>query len=469
MTKKIFYIDSISFFDFPLFSLHVDRKGKKKPFKGRFYVVKCLMPIENTLTEVAIVITAAFAGGILLEKFKQPALLGYILAGVILGPSLFGFIESRENVTFLAELGVLMLLFVIGLELSLRSFVKIWPISVGCLFFQVVGGLAIAFPLAHLFNWPLNLALLLAFVFALSSTAVAVKMLEAIGELKTETGRLTIGVLVAQDLAIVPMILIIRGLAPEYSVDMTIMLLKVFISVGLLVVLVWYLSRRERIQLPFLRMAVGHTDLSPLMGLTFCFGASAIAGLSGLSAAYGAFLAGLILGNSNKRQIIVDRMTPIFSVLMMIFFLSIGLLLDLSFIWENLGKVLMILIFITLGKTALNISILHLLRQSWSHSFLSGVVLAELGEFSFLLTTVGKDVGIVDSYGSNLIISLTVLSLALSPIWLTTARRLHDLAPKRTATLSHILNLIYEKEVLFIKRVYKSCKEKLARYAKLSD
>jgi CPA2 family monovalent cation:H+ antiporter-2 len=421
------------------------------------------MCIENTLTEIAIVITAALLCGILLEKIKQPAILGYILAGVILGPSLFALIKNRAIVSELAELGVLMLLFVVGMELNVRSFVKIWPISVGCIALQVVGGLAIAFPLAHLFHWPLNLTLLLAFVFALSSTAVAVKMLDSIGELKTETGRLTIGVLVAQDLAIVPMILIIRGLQPTGCIDLSIVFVQILVSVGLLALLVWYLSRRERITIPFLRLAAGHADLTPLMGLTFCFGAATIAGLSNLSAPYGAFLAGLVLGSSQKRQVLIERMTPIYSVLMMVFFLSIGLLLDLNFIFHNLGKVMMILLFITIGKTALNISILHLLRQPWTMSFLSGLLLAQLGEFSFLLATVGQEAGVVDEYGNNLIVSLTVLSLALSPIWLTTARRIHDLAPRRTISLPKLLNLLYGREVSLIRRLWARCKETVTR------
>ena len=121
----------------------------------------------------------------------------------------------------------------------------------------------------------------------------------------------------------------------------------------------------------------------------------------------------------------------------------------------------MILLFITIGKTALNISILHLLRQPWTMSFLSGVVLAQLGEFSFLLATVGEDVGIVNEYGNNLIVSLTVLSLALSPLWLRLAKRLHDLAPKRRITLSHLLNLLYGREVSLLRRLY----EKISRRA----
>src|SRR3990167_3090412 len=265
------------------------------------------MHIETSLRDIAVVVTAALAGGIILERLKQPSILGYILAGVLLGPSCIGFIENQEAVHGLAELGVLMLLFVVGMELSLRPFVKIWTISVGCIVLQIIGGLAIAFPLAHFFHWPLNLTLLLAFVFALSSTAVAVKMLDTIGELKTGTGRITIGILVAQDLSIVPMILIIRGLQPGAEVNLTLMMVKIIISVGLLAALVCYLSRKERLRLPFLTQVAGNVDLTPLMGLTFCFGASAVAGLSGISAAYGAFLAGLAMGNSHERQVFIDR------------------------------------------------------------------------------------------------------------------------------------------------------------------
>ncbi|HBG34027.1 MAG TPA: cation/H(+) antiporter [Holosporales bacterium] len=427
------------------------------------------MHIDSSLTFIAIVITAALAGGIILERLKQPAILGYILAGVLLGPSCVGFIKNQKDVYDFAELGVLMLLFVVGMELSIRNFVKTWTISVGCVALQIVGGLAIAFPLAHFFHWPLNLALLLAFVFALSSTAVAVKMLDTIGELRTGTGRITIGILVAQDLAIVPMILIIRGLQPGAEFHVTLMMVKIIISVGLLTVLVWYLSRKERLRLPFLRQVTGNVDLTPLMGLTFCFGASAVAGLSGLSAAYGAFLAGLVMGNSHERQVFIEKMTPIYSVLIMIFFLSIGLLLDLHFLWQNIGKILMILLFITVGKTALNISILHLLRQPWTLSFLSGVVLGQLGEFSFLLATVGEEVGIVTQYGTNLIVSLTVLSLTLSPIWLAVAKRLHDLAPRRTISLSNLLNLLYGREFNFFQRYYKKIKKENSHRANLPD
>lgn len=421
---------------------------------------KVAMHIEATLIEIAIVVSAALGFGILLERFKQPALLGYILAGVILGPSLLGLVNERESVSILAELGVLMLLFVVGMELSLRMFIKVWHVALGCVALQTAGGLALTITLGHFYDWSLPIIILLACVFALSSTAVAVKMLEGIDELRTNLGRIAIGVLIAQDLAIVPMILVIRGLgAADEGVNFALIFAKVIFSVGLLVGLVLYLSRKERLKLPFMRLVLNNHDLTPLMGIGFCFGFAALAGLVGLSSAYGAFLAGLILGNSNERHVMFEKMSPIYSVLMMVFFLSIGLLMDLHYIWDNITTIFIILTFITIGKSALNISILHMLKQPWTISFSSGVILAQLGEFSFLLLSVGDDVGIVDEEGAKLIISLTALSLAFSPLWKTIARRLHDRALRPTASLAKTIDVACGKEITKVKDIVTKFKE----------
>lgn len=418
------------------------------------------MVIESTLTEIAIVVTAALGCGIFLERLKQPAILGYILAGVILGPSLLGLVNEREIVSLLAELGVLMLLFVLGMELSVRSFVKMWPLAVGCVILQTVGGLALTITLGYLFQWSTNLIILLACVFALSSTAVAVKILEGADELKTNAGKLAIAVLIAQDLAIVPMMLIIRGLSEEEGINVGVILAKVIFSIGFLAGLVWYLSRKERLKLPFFRVVINNQDLTPLMGLTFCFGAAALAGLLGLSAAYGAFLAGLVLGNSNERNLMLEKMTPIYSVLMMVFFLSIGLLMDLQFIGDNFMKMMILMLFITVGKSALNISILHMLKQPWTLSFTAGVVLGQLGEFSFLLAALGTEVGIVDTYASKLIVSLTALSLIFSPLWMTIARRIHDTTLRSNASLTRVCQVIFGHELRLLKALSQKFKRK---------
>ena len=403
------------------------------------------------LTEIALVVAATLACGLLFERFKQPAVLGYILAGIILGPSVLGLVHDRAAVEALAELGILMLLFLVGMELDLRAFKQVWFVSLLTTLFQLGISLAVFLGLGKIFNMPTGLAIVLACALALSSTAVAIKMLENINEVETPTGRLTIGVLIAQDLAIVPMILILKGMTGDGVSPLV--FVKVGLAVSILAVLIWYLSRRKRLHLPFVHLIADNEDLTPLAGLLFCFGMAVLAGVLGLSAAYGAFLGGLILGNTTQRRTMTESTKPIQSVLMMVFFLSIGLLMDLGYIWHNLGKVLVLLLFITLGKTALNITVLHFLRQPWEQAFLSGLILSQMGEFAFLLVTVGEESGLIGQDGNRLIVSLAALSLTISPLWMIVARRLHDRAPKGIDNLNQLITLVFGRELRVLGRL----------------
>jgi CPA2 family monovalent cation:H+ antiporter-2 len=418
------------------------------------------MHVDIHLTEIAIIVVAALGCGLLFERFHQPAVLGYILAGIILSLPVFNLIQNHHFVSALAELGVLMLLFLIGMELSLRSFKAVWHISLICMLLQVGGCFLAIFGIGKFFNWPLGTCLLIAFAIALSSTAVAVKMLESIDELKTDTGRITIGILIAQDLAIVPMILFLRSYESGFT---SAIFIKIAFSIGLMAFLSWYLGRKEKITLPFAKIVSNHHDLLPLAGLVFCFGMAAFSGLIGLSAAYGAFLGGLILGNTAERNTLIQATKPIQSVLLMVFFLSIGLLIDLSYIWHNLGKVLILLVFITLGKTILNIFILNLLGQPWPRAFLVSLVISQMGEFAFLLATIGMDTHLIQDNSYRLIITLTALSLAISPIWLAAARRLHDLAPTHMRSLSQLLTTAYSQEIGLLSKATTTLKKTIKK------
>jgi CPA2 family monovalent cation:H+ antiporter-2 len=421
------------------------------------------------LTEIAIVVVAALAGGLGLARLGQPAILGYILSGIILGPSGFALINSRDQVSVLAELGVLLLLFVVGMELSLRTFKKVWGIATLCTLLQILISITITVTLSNMFGWSMGLSLLLGFVASVSSTAVVVKMMESLGELKTETGQLTIGILIAQDLAIVPMILILRNYGESWFSPM--LFFKVIASIGVIAILIGYLSRRQRVRLPLTQMIAGEKDLAPLASMTFCFAAAAISGLIGLSAPYGAFLAGLILGNTHERGVMLETIKPVQSILMMAFFLSIGLLLDVDFIWQHLSTVLLLLFVITIGKTALNIGILRVLHLPWSQAFLVGVVLAQLGEFAFLMASISNETHIINEFGERLIIGLTVLSLAFSPIWLACAKRLRAFADVNSIPLKGIVDMIYGEKLSFFKRTMRRTKtyilKKIARVQKV--
>ena len=403
------------------------------------------MDVHHEITFIALVVGVALMCGLALARLRQPAIVGYILAGVVLGPSGLGLVEDRAQINLLAELGVLMLLFLIGMELSLRAFKTVWRIALLGTGLQIGGALAAMLLFSLVLGWPLELAILLGFVVALSSTAVAIKMLDEIDELRSEVGRRAVAILIAQDLAVVPMMLVLNAMASEGGFGV-VDLLPMALAVGFLVLFVRYLSRRERISLPFSRWIVGDHDLTPLAALAWCFAAATISGLLGLSAAYGAFLAGLLVGSSTERQTIIAATRPIQSVLLMVFFLSIGLLIDLAYIWDNLVSVLVLLLLVTLGKTAMNIGALRLLGEPWPRAFLTGAVLGQVGEFSFVIAALGLGNGLIDSDGHRLVVTIIALSLVISPLWLDGARRLHDMAAGGISSLNGLLKGLYPDE-----------------------
>ncbi|MEQ9640383.1 MAG: cation:proton antiporter [Alphaproteobacteria bacterium] len=399
----------------------------------------------SSLIELVVVASTALVLGIVLQSLRQPAIVGYIFAGVLLGPSAFGLIRNREMVAELAELGVLLLLFVIGLELSLRAFRRVYRVAILCALFQIgvsLGGIAL---LGLLFDWTPLLIVIGGFALALSSTAVAIKLLDDIGELRTDVGRIAVGVLIAQDLAVVPMLLVIAGLAGEGGFTV-VALLKLLVAVGLLIAMIAYLTRRERVAMPFVGLLEANVELTALTALAFCFGAALASTLFGLSPAYGAFLAGLWLGNSNARTSVLGAVLPIQGVLLMVFFLSIGLLLDLDYVIANWAQVLILLVAVTLLKTGLNVGILRMLGEPWPRAWLAGVVLGQIGEFSFVLVAAGAAVYAVDWEAQRLINTVIALSLMTSPFWLFTARRMGQARWRRILTWRDFMRQIYGKE-----------------------
>jgi len=405
------------------------------------------MEHATDLTGLAFVVLTALACGMLLAHFRQPPLVGYLLAGVLLGPTGFKLVGSHGLVASFAELGVLLLLFIVGMELSVRSLRYTWRIALPAIALQTAGCLTAIFAVAWFLNISASTAILLGFVIALSSTAVAIKMLEDVGALRARVGRVTVAVLIAQDLAFLPMLLVVENLGKSaFSASSVI---QIVTSVVLLYALVRILLGNRRRHLPFYRIIIGHADLSPLAGLVYCFGAGAAVGAMGLSPAYGAFLAGLAIGNSAERQPMLEVVRPIQSIMLMVFFLSIGLLIDLPYIWNNIGTVVVLFIIVTLFKSVLNIAILRFLKESWPRAFQAGIMMSQLGEFSFLLAAAGLAVAAISPEESKLIISVTVASLALSPFWLATARRLQHVMERPLDTWRQVLEATFVGERAF--------------------
>ena len=395
------------------------------------------MHFDPNLTAIAIVFSVALLCGLLLMRFKQPAIIGYIVAGVILGPSGFQIIEETEAAKTLAELGVLLLLFLIGMELSLRAFKTVYKLASVIVLVQIVFSILVTSFIGIAMSWDWQQGILLGFVLAVSSTAVTVKVLADRGELRTHFGRITVGILIAQDLAVVAMLLVIEALNPNKQFDLWI-IPKTIGAIIFVITIVRFLSKRERIRLPLaLRQAFGaDREVVPIAALAFCGVCATTSGLIGLSTAFGSFLAGLIVGNSSERQIVLRSTRPIQSVLLVIFFLSVGLLIDVGFFLENLGTLIVVFILATIAKGLINIIAVRIAGQPWEQSVLVGVTLGQIGEFAFVIASVGFTVNAIDSEGYKIAVAVIALSLMLGPAWVVLERRLRaaeDLGIKLTA------------------------------------
>lgn len=399
---------------------------------------------EHGIVTIAVIAGAALAMGIVFNRLRQPVIAGYILAGVLLGPTGFSLTVDRDLISEIAELGVIMLLFMIGLELSLRSFRRIWRMALTAAAMQIGLAMLVAQTLAAIVGWDFKFALIVGFGLSLSSTAVAIKILDEIGETLTPVGRTTLGVLIAQDLAVVPMLLIVESLGQE-TISLLSVMGPVVIAVTLLAVVVIALSQSKREHLPWTEWISDDVELAAMVGFGLCFVGAALSGVMGLSPAYGAFVVGLVVGNSLERHKIMAATRPIQSVLLMVFFVSIGLLLDLQFIWDNLVLVAGLLTMVFLIKTVANILILRALGEDWPSANMAGSAMGQVGEFSFLLVAAGASAGLVGGFGSQLMISVIALSLTLSPFWLFTARRMEAVAWRHVRGFGDLLGRIYGK------------------------
>ena len=412
------------------------------------------MHFDPNLTAIAIVFSVALLCGLLLMRFKQPAIIGYIVAGVILGPSGFQIIEETEAAKTLAELGVLLLLFLIGMELSLRAFKTVYKLASVIVLVQVVFSILVTSIIGIAMSWDWQQGILLGFVLAVSSTAVTVKVLADRGELRTHFGRITVGILIAQDLAVVAMLLVIEALNPNEQFDLWI-IPKTIGAIIFVITIVRFLSKRERIRLPLaLRQAFGaDREVVPIAALAFCGVCATTSGLIGLSTAFGSFLAGLIVGNSSERQIVLRSTRPIQSVLLVVFFLSVGLLIDVGFFFENLGTLIVVFILATIAKGLINIIAVRIAGQPWEQSVLVGVTLGQIGEFAFVIASVGFTVNAIDSEGYKIAVAVIALSLMLGPAWVVLERRLRaaeDLGIKLTAAEIKTRENIREKLLIFV-------------------
>ncbi|MDR1333597.1 MAG: cation:proton antiporter [Holosporaceae bacterium] len=417
--------------------------------------------MDWTITKIASVVLCAMGSGLVFSTLGHAPVLGYIIAGVLLGPSGLKLIIDRETVEVFSEMGILFLLFVIGLGLSFEKIKNIWKTSVASTLLSTVLIYVIVLVMGYILKISHKHVLLITFCITLSSTAVTVKSLGRLKDRDSAIEENTFGILIAQDLIALVMVLIVNFLGESSAQEndnhvYRIVALLLFVA-GLIFYFLWYHKHIHK----FTSFIQKHGEMLTLIVFGLCLGGAVCAEIAGLSAPFGAFIMGLILGNSNIREKAKEVAAPIEELLLMTFFLSVGLLVDLKFVFNNVWLITAALLFVTFGKTIINIFVLRFCKFPLKESFVISVLLGHIGEFSFMLSYAGIKVGLIDDYGVRFLISLTALSLFLSPFWLIFAERCRSLAKNvDVASTWEFFQLAISREIMKME----SCKVRLITF-----
>ncbi|MBN2095668.1 MAG: cation:proton antiporter [Candidatus Aenigmarchaeota archaeon] len=367
---------------------------------------------------------AALVIGLIMGFMRQPSVIAYLLAGVLVGPYGLKLISEGSMISGLGNLGVMLLLFFVGASISLSTLVKRWKLAIFGTLIQIILSLGVVFLIGHIFSWPLGQMVLMGFVISLSSTAVIVKILESREEIGTKLGQDVIGILVMQDLAVIPMIMILSALSGE-ATNVTGLLLNLAGGI-FVIVLVLSIVRNGFLKLPFGKRIESDPELQVLAALAMCFGIAVLSESFQLSAAFGAFIAGMSISSVREMKWITQNLQPFKVLFIALFFISIGMMVDLEYLSAHafeLGLLLLALFFV---NSILNAFIFRWSGESWRNSLYGGSYLAQIGEFSFVLIAMGLGLGLISSSAYQLTLQLIALSLIISPFWISFFRQFVD-------------------------------------------
>lgn len=358
----------------------------------------------------------------LMSRIGIPTIAGFILAGIVIGPKALGIVEDSHEVEFLSEIGVALLLFGIGIELELPRLRRLWrPVAIGgFLQMSLTGGAATT--LALLAGFDTGAAIFLGFLCGVSSTAIVLRGLESRGEIDAPHGRLTLGILIFQDLAVVPMMLLVPvlGGGAGTGVDVAWALLRALGVLVAVVALAW-------LAVPRVLDLVARTrqrDLFVLTVFLVSLGTAWVATTAGVSLALGAFLAGLVVAGSHYRHQVLAELIPFREILTSLFFVSVGMLFDPDVLLADPLAVGGIFAVLVLGKFLLVAITAAVMRLPLRVCILSGVALAQVGEFSFVLLHAAPEGGLLPGAVEERLVAAVILSMLITPLAFAVGPRL---------------------------------------------
>ncbi len=383
-------------------------------------------------TDIEIIFGLSIIILLLFHRIRLSPVLGFLVTGMIAGPHVLGIIQDVEQVEILAEIGIILLLFTIGVEMSIK---ELWDIK---RFVLVGGGLQVIITSVLVYYISLSLgygpstALFMGFLVSLSSTAIVLKLLQEKGEMYTPYGKISLGILIFQDIVIVPMILLTPILAgvPSTSGDSAFTFLLKGIGIVLFVIVA------ARWIMPALLFRIVKTRNRELFLVTIIFtvfGTAWLTSNAGLSLALGAFLAGLIISESEYSHQAIGNMLPFKDVFMSFFFVSIGMLMDVSFFLDNIVILLALAAVVIFLKSATAGLVTFLLGYPLRTTLITGMALAQVGEFSFILSSFGREYGLLDDGLYQSFLAVSIVTMAATPFVMASSHSLsHRLLKKTT-------------------------------------
>lgn len=383
------------------------------------------MPHDVSLiTTIAAAFGLAMALGLLAARLKIPPLVGYLLAGIALGPATPGFVADMALSAQLAEIGVMLLMFGVGLHFSLEDLLTVRRIAVPGAVVQIAVATALGVGVAGYWGWSFGAGLVFGLALSCASTVVLLRALETRGILDSANGRIAVGWLVVEDLVCVLVLVLMpplagllggNGVGAEESLWATLAL--TLAKVTAFIVLMLVVGRRVFPRLLWLVSRTGSRELFTLCVVAVAVGvAYGSAKLFGVSFALGAFFAGTMMRESDFAHRAAAESLPLRDAFSVLFFVSVGMLFDPHVILDEPGKLAAVVAIILFGKTLAAIALVLVFRYPLNTALTVGASLAQIGEFSFILVGLGLSLGLLPAAGQSLVLAGALISIALNPV-----------------------------------------------------
>lgn len=385
--------------------------------------------MEIILKDITIIFAVSTIVLLFCAKIKIPGILGYLLTGLLISPNGLGFISNTENVTYMAEIGVILLLFTIGLEFSIKQLMALKRSALGGGVLQVFITTFFVAAVCKILGMDTGTAIFLGMIITPSSTAIVLKLLMERGEVESPYGRITTSILIFQDIAVIPMMLLMPMLVPGGNSSIK----DIGITLGYAAVVVVLLFVVARFIVPKLLGKVTNTrsrEVFLFSIILICMVVAYITNKAGLSLALGAFLAGMIVSETGYGYQALGNVVPFKDVFTGFFFISIGMMIDINIFISNPIFIIFMALLVIFIKTLVTTAAVNILGYSLETSLRTGLALAQVGEFSFILATTGLGMNIFTESQNSLFIAIAVISMAATPFLMQSAPALSKILSK---------------------------------------